>query len=110
METYKIRRKNALPLASAIREYLRQSHLTTGLNTRLVFSAWDSVSGAAPFTLKRYFRNGKLYVTVNSSVVRSQLQRQKDFLLERLNAALDVDNLFDREDCNATWVEDIILK
>ena len=67
MEKYRIKRKNAIPIASAIREYLRDAHLTTGLNTRLIFKAWDEVSGASSFTLKRFFRSGKLYITLNSS-------------------------------------------
>lgn len=110
MEKYRIKRKNAIPIASAIREYLRDAHLTTGLNTRLIFKAWDEVSGASSFTLKRFFRSGKLYITLNSSVARSQLLRQKDLLLDRLNDRLAKDEFFSQEDCNVSWVEDIILK
>ena len=110
MESYRIKRKNALPLGAAIKEYLRASHLTTGLNTRLIFKAWDDVSGAGPFTLKRYFRNGKLYITLNSSVVLSQLRARKEFLIDMLNDRLSRDELFEQEDQNATWVEEIILK
>ncbi|MBO6169560.1 MAG: DUF721 domain-containing protein [Bacteroidales bacterium] len=110
METYKIKRKNALPLASAIKDYLRDAHLTTGMNTRLIFKAWDEVSGAAPFTLKRFFRNGKLYITLNSSVVISQLSARKEFLKEMINDRLSRDELFEQEDINANWVEEIILK
>ncbi|MBR5043061.1 MAG: DUF721 domain-containing protein [Bacteroidales bacterium] len=110
MESFRIKRKNALPLASAIKEYLRSSHLTTGLNTRLIFKAWDDVSGAGPFTLKRYFRKGKLYITLNSSVVRSQLAPRKEFLKEMINDRLGRDELFEQEDFNASWVEEIVLK
>lgn len=110
METYRIKRKNAVPLASAIREYLREAHLTTGLNTRLIFATWDEVSGAAPFTLKRFFRSGKLYITLNSSVARSQLRMRKDYLLELLNERLSADEFFTADDCNVSWVDDIILK
>ena len=110
MDKYRIKRKNAVSLASAIREYLRDARLSSGLNTRLVFKAWDDVSGAGALTLKRFFRNGKLYITLNSSVARSQLLRQKDVLLERLNDRLAKDEFFSQEDCNVSWVEDIILK
>ena len=91
MESYKIKRKNALPLSSAIKEYLREEHLTTGLNTRLVFKAWDDVSGAASFTIKR-------------------LAARKDFLVEMINARLGRDDLFEQNDKNANWVEELILK
>ncbi len=110
MENYKIQRKNALPLSSAIKEYLRESHLTTGLNTRLIFKAWDEVSGAAPFTIRRYFRSGKLYITLNSSVIQSQLAGRKEFLTEMINARLGRDELFEQDDKNVNWVEELILK
>jgi hypothetical protein len=35
--------------------------------------AWDQASGAAPYTIKRYFRDGKLFITLSSSVLCSQL-------------------------------------
>ena len=110
MESYKIKRKNALPLGAAIKEYLQAARLTTGLNTRLIFKAWDDVSGAGPFTLKRYFRSGKLYITLSSSVVLNQLSARKEFLKEMLNDRLSRDELFEQDDKNATWVEEIILK
>ncbi len=110
MESYRIKRKNALPLSSALKEFLRESHLTTGLNTRLIFKAWDDVSGAAPYTLKRFFRNGKLYITLNSSVVLSQLASRKEFLKEMINDRLSRDELFEQDDINVTWVEEIVLK
>ncbi len=110
MERYRIKRKNAVTLSSAIQEYLKEAHLTTGLNTRLVFSAWDEVSGAAPFTLKRYYRSGKLYITLNSSVVKDSLKHQKQLLIEKLNDRLSRDEFFAGDDINAAWVEDIVLK
>ena len=110
MESYRIKRKNALPPSSALKEFLRESHLTTGLNTRLIFKAWDDVSGAAPYTLKRFFRNGKLYITLNSSVVLSQLASRKEFLKEMINDRLSRDELFEQDDINVTWVEEIVLK
>ena len=110
METYRIKRKNAIPLSSALQEYLRESHLTTGLNTRRIFPAWDEVSGAAPFTLKRYFRSGKLYITLSSSVAKDQLKKQRDYLLDRLNDRLAQDEFFNEDDRNVSWVEEIVLK
>lgn len=110
MAKYRIKRKNAISLGSAIREFMREEHLTTGMNTRLIFKAWDDVSGAAPFTLKRYFRSGKLYITLSSSVAKSRLAVQKDLLLEKLNDRLARDEFFSQEDRNVSWVEEIVLK
>ncbi|MBR4826978.1 MAG: DUF721 domain-containing protein [Bacteroidales bacterium] len=110
MDRYRINRKNALPLAAAIREYLRDTHLSSGLNTRRIFAAWDEASGAAPFTLKRYFRGGKLYITLRSSVIRSQLGSQKDLLLEKINDILRHDECFSQDDPAVSWVQELILK
>ncbi len=110
METYRFKRKNAMPLSRAIQEYLREARLTSGLNTRLIFSAWDEVSGAGPFTIKRFFRSGTLYITLNSSVVREQLKPRKQLLKDKLNERLSGDEMFSQDDRNASWVEDIVLK
>ncbi|MBO4455054.1 MAG: DUF721 domain-containing protein [Bacteroidales bacterium] len=110
MDKYRINRKNALPLAAAIREYLHDTHLSSGLNTRRIFDAWDKASGAGPFTLKRFYRSGKLYITLNSSVVRSQLSGRKEQLLESVNDILARDECFSPEDPAVSWVQELILK
>ena len=99
-----------MPLSAAIREYLKEAHLTTDLNTRRIFAAWDDVSGAGPFTIRRFFRSGKLYITLNSSVVREQLKTRKEYLTEQLNARLERDDFFTTDDLNVSWVEEIVLK
>ena len=110
MATYRIARKNAQTISAAIREFIRDSRLTTGLNTHLVFKAWDEVSGAGAYTLKHYLRNGTLYITTRSSVARSRLEAQKPLLLEMLNDRLSRDELFAPEDRNVSWVKDIVLR
>ena len=110
MDSYRINRKNAVSLAAAIQEYLRDSRLSSGLNTRRIFSAWDQASGAGPFTLKRFVRGGKLYITLNSSVVRSQLAPHKELLIDKMNAILAADECFSRDDPNVSWVQELVLK
>lgn len=110
MDKFRINRKNALPLSAAIKEYLRDTHMSSGLNTRRIFAAWDQASGAASFTLKRFFRGGKLYITLNSSVVRSQLGSRKDQLLESINDILSRDEFFTQDDPAVSWVQELVLK
>ena len=110
MDRYRIKRKNAISLGSAIQEFLRESRLSSGLNTRRIFSAWDDASGAGPLTLKRFFRGGKLYITLRSSVVRSQLAPQKQLLIDKMNAILSSDECFSPDDPNVSWIQDLILK
>lgn len=110
MKTVKIERKTAVGMDQLVREYIDSMKIASGLNTRRIYAAWDQASGAAQYTIKRYFRGGKLYVTLNSSVVRNQLSFQKDALVEKINYLLGRDNLFTKEDPRVSWVQEIILK
>jgi hypothetical protein len=106
----RVARKTALPLSELIQEYLRTSKLTSGLNTQRIFAAWDAASGAGRYTIRRFFRDGKLYITVDSSVVRSQLAFQRDTLLAKVNALLAQDELFTRDEGESDTVKELILK
>ena len=106
----KVARKTAVPLEDLIHEYLRAGHLTAPLNTRRIFAAWDTASGAARYTVRRFFRDGKLYITVDSSVVRSQLSFQRQELIGKINALLAQDDLFTRDDGRVGFVQELILK
>ena len=67
-------------------------------------------SGAGPFTLKRYFRSGTLYITLNSSVIRNQLSFQKEALIEKMNATLSGDPLFTSDNRTAGYVKELVLR
>ena len=106
----RVSRKSAVPLGELIQEYLKASRLGSGHNTQRIFAAWDAASGAGRYTVRRYFRDGKLYITVDSSVVRSQLSFQRDVLLEKINALLAQDELFTCDDPRSGCVKELILK
>ena len=106
----RVARKTAVPLSDLIREYIRTSRLSAGLNTQRIFAAWDAASGAGRYTVRRFFRDGKLYITVDSSVVRSQLSFQREGLIEKINALLAQDDLFTRDDGRVGFVQELILK
>lgn len=106
----RIARKTAVPVGVVIREFLRANHLTAGLNTHRVFSAWDAASGAKPYTVRKFFRDGKLFITVDSSVVRSQLYFQKTALIEKINRILEKDDLFAKDEPRVGYVKELIIK
>ena len=110
MKQARIERKTALRMDQLVKEYIDSMKIASGLNTRRIYAAWDQASGAADYTIKRYFRAGKLYVTLNSSVVRNQLSFQKEALVEKINLLLSRDNLFTKEDPRVSWVQEIVLK
>ena len=93
-----------------VEAYIKSMKIAVGLNTQRIFAAWDACSGAGPYTLRRYFRGGKLYITLNSSVLRSQLVLQKDLLIENMNAFLQQDPLFTQDNKTVGFVEELILK
>ena len=107
---YFIRRKEALTMEEVIEEYIKSAKLASGLNTQRVFAAWDECSGAGPFTLKRYFRSGVLYVTLKSSVIRNQLSFQKEALIEKMNATLSGDPLFTSDNRTVGFIKELVLK
>jgi hypothetical protein len=107
---YFIRRKEALTMEEVIGEYIKSAKIASGLNTQRVFAAWDACSGAGPFTLKRYFRSGTLYITLSSSVIRNQLSFQKAALIEKMNATLSGDRLFTSDNRTVGYVQELVLK
>ncbi len=103
-------RKKALSMDEVVSMYIKSMKLTAGLNTHRIFAAWDEASGAAPYTLKRFFRDGRLYITLSSSVVRNQLSFQAEALVEKMNSILARDGLFTKDDPRVSYVKELILK
>ena len=108
--SYAIRRKEALSMQEVIGEYIKSSRLASGLNTQRIYAAWDDCSGAGPFTLKRYFRAGTLFITLNSSVIRNQLSFQKEALIEKMNATLSGDSLFTADNRSVGYIKELVLR
>lgn len=105
-----ISRKKAMDMSEVIELYIKTMKISSGLNTRRIFAAWDKASGASAYTLRRFFRDGKLYITLSSSMVRNQLSFQKDALVIAMNRILEADDLFTRDDPKVKFVEELILK
>ena len=93
-----------------VEAYIKSMKIAAGLNTQRVFAAWDACSGAGPYTLRRFYRGGKLYITLSSSVMRSQLFLQRDVLIEKMNAFLTQDVLFTTDNKTVGFVQELILK
>lgn len=105
-----IHRKEAIGMDKVVEEFIKSMKLSAGLNTQRVFAAWDVCSGAGPFTIKRFYRGGKLYITLKSSVIRNQLYFQKDALIEKMNAFLSEDTLFTADNRTVGFIRELILK
>ena len=110
MAQVRLSRKNAISLEEAMNEFIREMKLSSGLNTRRVFAAWDAVSGASAHTLKQFFRDGTLYVTLSSAVWRRELSLRKASLIAGINDFLAKDFLFVKDDPKVGEVKEIVLK
>ncbi len=105
-----IHRKEAVGMDKIVEAYIKSMKIAAGLNTQRVFAAWDACSGAGPYTLRRFYRGGKLYITLSSSVMRSQLFLQREVLIEKMNAFLTQDVLFTTDNKTVGFIQELILK
>ncbi len=106
----RIHRKEAVSMEVIVQQYIKSMRLAAGLNTQRIFAAWDACSGAGPFTLKRYFRGGTLFITLNSSVIRNQLFFQREELVRKMNAFLSKDELFTADNRSVGEVRELVLR
>ena len=104
------RRKEPITIEKAVGEYIREMKLASGFNIQRVFSAWDEVSGAAQYTTDRFFKDGVLFITLTSSVVRNNLYFQQDALIKSVNDHLAADPFFIKDDPNCRMVTKLVLK
>lgn len=110
MPTNKLPFRKAVGMNTLIREVLKENRMTEAFNSRCIFRAWDQASGAAEYTVRRFFRDGKLYITLSSSVVRSQLYFQQDVLLQKINSIARNDEFFTDTESVKGPVTQLILK
>ena len=92
-------------MEKVVREFLRSSKLSSGLNTRLVFA-----SGASRWTIRKYYRDGTLSVTLSSSTARSSLSSRREMIMLKMNQLLEEEPLFEADDPLVGKVREIILK
>jgi hypothetical protein len=106
----RIRRKEAVAMEEVVSRYIKSMKIAAGLNTQRIFAAWDACSGAAAYTLSRYFRDGTLSVKLNSSIVRDTLYFQRDLILKKMNDYLSEDPLFTDDNRSVGFVREIVLR
>ncbi|MCQ2143635.1 MAG: DUF721 domain-containing protein [Bacteroidales bacterium] len=107
----RIARKYPQQMADVIGDFIKELKLSNGVNVRCIFKAWDEVSCASRYTSGRNFRDGILYITLSSSVVRSALSFQTDAMAAAMNEKLSKDTLFVREAFpDENYVKKIVLR
>lgn len=100
--------KRALPISDVLKLMIARGGASATHNAQRIYIAWNEASGAGESTIRRYYRDGRLIITLNSSVVRSSLLFQKDTLIKKINALVSQDSLFIGDGAQA--VKELVLK
>lgn len=95
-----MKRSNTQPLKEVIQEYLKALKMNQKLREVSLVSNWESMVGRtiAKATKDIYIKDKKLFVYLNSSVIRNELSLIKEPLVKRLN-----------EEAKAEVIDDLIL-
>ncbi len=88
-----VRKKNNVTLGEALQEFISSNKLQKGLDKVLVREAWTSLmgNGVNNYTTGIDLRNGTLFVSLSSSVLREELSHGKSKIIALLNEELGRD-------------------
>ncbi len=86
-----MKRENTQLISAIIKEYIKEEHLEEGLERTRLFRVWDLVVGenGARATTNKYFKDGVLYCTINSSILRTQMYYRNEDIVAQLNKMLN---------------------
>ena len=92
-----MKRNNTEQIGEVIRKFLRETGLESPLNEFRLVDAWREVVGPtiSKYTLNLYIRNQTLFVHLSSSVLRQELQMQREMLIRNLNAKVGANVIFE---------------
>ncbi|MBQ7772669.1 MAG: DUF721 domain-containing protein [Bacteroidales bacterium] len=85
-----MKRENTQLISAIIKEYIKEAHLEEGLQRVRIFQTWDIVVGeaGAKATSNKFFKDGILYCTISSSIVRTQLYYRREDIAAQINKML----------------------
>ena len=82
-----MRRSKTISLAEAMQDYIREMNLGEKLREINIIDSWEETVGKAiaSRTSKVSIREGTLYISLKSSVVRNELMMLKESLRQKIN-------------------------
>ena len=88
-----MKRENTQLIKDVLQEFIKEERLEDGLQRVRIFGTWDLVVGdaGARATTSKFFRDGILYCTINSSIIRTQLYYRKEEIVQQMNKLLSSD-------------------
>ncbi len=86
-----MKRENTQLISVILKEFIKEEHLEEGLERLRIFKTWDLIVGdaGARATTNKFFRDGILYCTISSSIIRTQLFYRKDEIVQLMNKMLN---------------------
>lgn len=96
-----MKRQDAMPIGEILRNLLKTQHLDNKLDEMKLIKLWPQIMGQtiAEYTQRIYMKNGILYISLTSAVLRSELLMCREMLIKRLN-----------EEMGTPLVKDIIFR
>jgi predicted nucleic acid-binding Zn ribbon protein len=90
-------KKNAQSLGEILDEFIKSQHLDEKLYETRLLNSYPQVvgSGIAAHTKRLYIKDGILYVSLDSSVIRNEMQLMRQNLISRLNGNIGHDIIRD---------------
>jgi len=82
-----MRKSNTQTIANVIKDYLKEAQIEGKLKEVQVVNSWEELVGKtiARRTNRIYIKNGKLYLHMNSSIVKNELMMFREDIIERIN-------------------------
>ncbi len=82
-----MKRQGAINIKELLKQAIDQNRLKDGLDEVKVKSIWKEITGTyiSNATTDIYIHTSKLFVSVNSSIIRSELMLIKGELIKRIN-------------------------
>jgi|SRR5690606_18484604 hypothetical protein len=87
------RKNDNLPLGDALREFIKENKLQKGMDKLNAMEAWAKLmgNGVNNYTTAVDLRNGVLFISLSSSVLREELSHGKSKIIDLLNEELGRD-------------------
>ena len=85
-----MKRENTQLISVIIKEYIKEAQLEDGLLRVKIYKVWDLIVGetGSRATTNKFFKDGILYCTVNSSMIRTQLYYRSEDIVAQMNKML----------------------
>lgn len=96
-----MRTKHTEHISDILNRYLKKNNIQGEINKTRIMQAWQGVLGQTigKYTSKLYISKRTLYVTISSSIARSELLMMREKLVKRLN-----------EQVGESIIDDIVIR